>query len=90
MTAVGHTSKPPRLAQLGTVTDASEAVTTTRDVWFGDGWVTTPVIDGERLGPGATVTGPALVEEPFTVVVVPDGATLTLHAHTSYELELAR
>jgi hypothetical protein len=34
------------------------------------------------------VRGPALVEEPFTVVVVPPGASLRLGEHTSYELSL--
>jgi N-methylhydantoinase A len=38
------------------------------------------------LGAGATVTGPALIEEPFTVVVVPPGHQATLADHTSYEL----
>jgi N-methylhydantoinase A len=88
MTAVGHTTKPPLLAQLGDVSDASQAVTGHRPAWFGDGWVESTVVDGARLGPGATIAGPALVEEPFTVVVVPPGATLTLGEHTSYELAL--
>ena len=89
MTAVGHTVKPPRLANLGTVTEIAEAITGHRPVWFGEAWIETPIIDGSLLGAGATATGPALVQEPFTVVVVPPGATLTLGAHTSYELTLA-
>jgi len=88
ITALGHTEPLPALAQLGTLTDPTEVRTGERDVWFGDGWVTTPVIDGARLGAGVELTGPALVEEPFTVVVVPPGATLRLGAHTSYELTL--
>ncbi len=88
MTAVGHTVKPPLLAQLGTVSDAAEAIKGRRPVWFGTEWIDTPIIDGVILGPGASVDGPALVEEPFTVVVVPPGAILTLGAHTSYELTL--
>jgi N-methylhydantoinase A len=89
ITAIGHTEKPPRLAQLGTASTATETLTGTRDVWFGDGWVPTPVFAGERLGAGAELAGPALVEEPFTVVVVPPGAHLRLGEHTSYELSLA-
>jgi N-methylhydantoinase A len=89
ITAVGHTEKPPRLAQLGTASVAADTLTGTRDVWFGDAWIPTPVYDGTRLGPGAELTGPALVEEPFTVVVVPPDAHLRLGEHTSYELTLA-
>ena len=39
------------------------------------------------LGPGATVVGPALIEEPFTVVAVAPGWTCTLgDARARYEL----
>ena len=34
-------------------------------------FVDTPVYDGAPLGPGARVDGPGLIEEPFTVVVLP-------------------
>jgi N-methylhydantoinase A len=59
-------------------------------VYFGVDFVDTPTYDGERLGPGAAVDGPALVEEPFTVVVVPPGARCELGAHGCYELTLGR
>jgi N-methylhydantoinase A len=58
-------------------------------VWFGDGWVDTPVYDGAALAPGASVDGPALVEEPFTVVVVAPGWTCTLDAAGTYDLRTA-
>ncbi|HEX7522126.1 MAG TPA: hydantoinase/oxoprolinase family protein, partial [Acidimicrobiia bacterium] len=86
--ARGTTPKPDRLAPLGTVTDATEARRGSRPAYFGVEFVDTPVYDGSLLGAGATVTGPALVEEPFTVVVVPPGATLTLDVHGNYELAL--
>jgi N-methylhydantoinase A len=57
-----------------------------RPVWFGDGWVDTPVYDGAHLGPGASVDGPALVEEAFTVVVVAPGWTAALDAAGTYDL----
>ena len=34
--------------------------------------------DGRVLGPGAEVRGPALIEEPFTVVVLPPDAMARL------------
>jgi len=88
ITALGRVAKPLTLAQLGTVTDAGEAQTGSRPVHFGDGFVDTPVFDGSTFASGAHVRGPALVEEPFTVVVVPPGASLRLGEHTSYELSL--
>ena len=46
--------------------------------WFEGGFVETPVYDEGRLGTGAHLTGPAIVESPFTTVVVPPGATLSV------------
>jgi N-methylhydantoinase A len=84
----GHTPKPDHLGEVGAIVDVATTVVGERDAYFDDGWVTCPVIDGTQLGPGALVTGPALVQEPFTVLVVPPGATATLGDHASYELTL--
>ncbi len=86
LTAHGVTPKPDHVGEAGTVRDAAQARTGTRPVHFGDGFVDTPVYDGTRLAVGASVTGPALVEEPFTVVAVPPGSTCTLGDHLAYEL----
>jgi N-methylhydantoinase A len=85
----GRTPKPDHLGEVGTITDPSIAVLGERQAYFDDGFVACPAIDGARLGPGAVVVGPALVQEPFTVLVVPPGATATLGTHASYELALA-
>jgi N-methylhydantoinase A len=74
----GHTPKPERLAHVGTVTDPERARRGVRPAYFGpeligSGFVEATVYDGGALGPGAEVRGPALVEEPFTVVVLPPG-----------------
>jgi N-methylhydantoinase A/oxoprolinase/acetone carboxylase beta subunit len=39
------------------------------------------------LTPGAEIRGPALIEEPFTVVVVPPGTTARLDELGTYVLE---
>src|SRR5436190_2091677 len=75
LVAKGVTPKPGRLAEPGTVSDADQARTSTRPVYFGTEFVDTPVYDGSVLGPGAALRGPALVEEPFTVVVVAPGSS---------------
>ncbi len=86
--ARGTTPKPDHLAEMGTVTDPAAARIGTRPAHFEGGFVDTPVIDGSQLGPGAVIPGPALVQEPFTVVVIPPGATATLDATGTYELVL--
>lgn len=86
LVARGRTDELDHLGELGTVTDAEQARTGARPVYFGEGFVDAAVYDGSQLGAGATVVGPALVEEPFTVVVVPPGHRATLADHTSYEL----
>jgi N-methylhydantoinase A len=82
--ARGTTQKPDHLAETGTVADADQARRATRPAYWGDGFVDTPVYDGTRLGVGATVDGPALIEEPFTVVVIPPDASATLDELGNY------
>lgn len=63
-----------------------------RQVYWGPdagGWTDTPVLAGPALTPGTSVAGPALVQEPFTVVVVPPGWTATLGEHGAYAVERA-
>ncbi len=47
----------------------AQAQTGTRPVWF-DGWRDTPVYDRERLPPDAVLTGPAIVEQMDTTLVL--------------------
>ncbi len=85
LTARGETPKPAHLAEVGS-TSLEAARTGTRPVWFGDGWVDTPVLDGTDLAAGSAVTGPALIEEAFTVVSVPPGWSAALADHAAYEV----
>ena len=92
--ARGNTPKPERLAPLGTVREAKAARRGARRVYFGpefmgSGFVDAPVYDGSVLAPGVEVRGPALVEEPFTVVVLPPGATARLDDLGNYELTVS-
>jgi N-methylhydantoinase A len=86
LVARGETPKPSHLAETGTVADAQAARTSTRPAYFGVEFIDTPVYSGPRLGPGAEVQGPALIEEPFTVVVVPPNWTVRLDDLGNYEL----
>src|SRR5256885_14495754 len=50
-----------------------------RRVYFaGAGWKACPCIDRERLGVGAVVTGPAIVEQLDATTVVPPGQRATV------------
>ncbi|HEY5165047.1 MAG TPA: hydantoinase/oxoprolinase family protein [Acidimicrobiia bacterium] len=86
--ARGRTPKPDHLAELGTLKVADSARRGSRPAHFGDGYVDTAVYDGAALGVGAEVHGPALVEEPFTVIVVPPGSRARVDAAGNYALEL--
>jgi N-methylhydantoinase A len=44
-------------------------------VRFNGGWLDTPIFDRASLGRGATLAGPAIVEQPDTTVVIDPGAT---------------
>ena len=84
----GATPKPPVLAQMGTVTDAAEARTGSRPVHFGEGFTDVPTYDGSVLGAGAVIEGPALVQEPFTVVVLAPGDVARLDEHGNYDIAI--
>jgi N-methylhydantoinase A len=86
LAARGITPKPGHLAELATQADAEQARKASRPVYWGVEFVDTPVYDGTVLGPGATVTGPALVEEAFTVVAVAPGWRCALDADGCYDL----
>jgi N-methylhydantoinase A len=47
----------------------------------------TPVFAGPRLRPGNVVTGPAVIHEPYTTVVVCPGQRARLNEHLVYEVE---
>ncbi len=48
--------------------------------------VNTPVYDGDRLGAGHIITGPALIEEPTTNIVIPHQWKAELHESGTYLL----
>ena len=60
------------------VEGAGEAVLATRSVWFAGQWLDTPVLARHALLPGATFTGPAIVEQLDTTTVIEPGDTATV------------
>jgi N-methylhydantoinase A len=73
---------------MGDVTNAEDARTGSRPAHFGQAMIDVPTYDGALLGPGAAVNGPALIEEPFTVVVLAPGDAARLDAHGNYDITI--
>jgi N-methylhydantoinase A/oxoprolinase/acetone carboxylase beta subunit/N-methylhydantoinase B/oxoprolinase/acetone carboxylase alpha subunit len=60
-----------------------------RKVWHGEhGWLDTPVYAGADLVPGVTLTGPALIEELTTTVLVGPGTSMTVDRTGNFLLDL--
>ncbi len=90
-TVYGRVPKPnpPRYPKGGA--DASHALDHVRDAVFSDGGtgvrrVSTPVFDGSKLLAGNVVSGPAVIEEETTSIVVEPGWKAVLDSQGSYVL----
>ncbi|NBS44925.1 MAG: hydantoinase/oxoprolinase family protein, partial [Acetobacteraceae bacterium] len=60
-----------------------------RALFEGHGWCDCAVYDRYRLAPGASFTGPALVEERESTCVIPPGAQVSVDRHRNLVIELA-
>jgi N-methylhydantoinase A/oxoprolinase/acetone carboxylase beta subunit len=65
------------------------ALTGRRPAYF-DGFIDTPIYDRARLGSGARLRGPAIVEERESTLVVPPGAKLLIDASGNAVMTLKR
>lgn len=76
---------PPRRIAPGTG-DLSRALKGRRAAYFTEtgGFVDVPVYAGERFGAGDTISGPCIVEERMTTLVLPPGETVTVDPDGSY------
>ncbi|MGP5063855.1 hydantoinase/oxoprolinase family protein [Psychrobacter celer] len=72
---IGKISKPKLPTLAPQQDDISQAQIGRREMLFDQSydWIDTPIYDGEQFGAGAIVTGPALIQEPTTTVVIKDG-----------------
>ena len=61
-----------------------------RKAFFRGRFVATPTYDGSRLTSGHAILGPAIVEEPFTTIVVYPGQRATVDALGNYTITLGR
>lgn len=71
--------------------DASSALKRRRRVYFKElrRFEETPCYDADRLRHGNVISGPAIVEETKTTVVVPQGSELAVDAYHNYRITLS-
>jgi N-methylhydantoinase A len=85
--AVGQVAKPePREAPADGRT-AEAARKPSRQAYFDGGFVETPVYEHGRLGRGMRLEGPAIVESPFTTIVLPPGSRAELDPYLNLVIE---
>ena len=70
--------------------DPSPALSGRRPVYFEEegGFVETPVYDGGLIQPGQLVSGPAVIEEPDTTIVVYPGQEAMSDHYRTYVIEI--
>ena len=66
--------------------DPGVALKRTRQCRFGDSDIETPVYEGGKLLASNIITGPAIIEEPTTTVVVPESFLCTVDSFRNYVL----
>ena len=67
--------------------DSSGAVKQTRQCYFGGRYRETPIYDREKLKAGNTFSGPAIVEEALTTVVIPEKFRCKIDDYGNYIIE---
>jgi N-methylhydantoinase A len=86
--AVGHTRKPPVWSEPRATGPLRDALRGRRPAWFEGAFVETPVYDGDALGAGHRLEGPAIIEERFTTIVVYPGHRCELDEQGCYRIEI--
>ncbi len=76
---------PPRQVEPGTG-DLSRAIKDRRPAYFSEsgGFTEVDVYEGERFGAGDMISGPCIIEERMTTLVLPPGETVTVDPDGSY------
>ena len=85
----GRTPKPPPRRFLPGEGPVERALRARRSAWFDGAFVDTPVYDGEQIGAGDRIEGPAIVEERFTTIVLYPGHTAELDELGCYRIKIA-
>jgi N-methylhydantoinase A len=86
VTAVGEIAKPPLEPAPIRDGDAPKPIET-RQAYFGESLVDTPVFRRGDLGPGAALAGPAIIEEQTSTTVLAPGQRAAVDGYLNIEIE---
>ncbi|MCA9510315.1 MAG: hydantoinase/oxoprolinase family protein, partial [Myxococcales bacterium] len=86
--ARGVTRKPALPGAAPAEAPLESALSSRRAAWFDGAFVDTPVYDGDRIGAGHEIEGPAIVEERFTTLVLYPGHRARLDENGNYAIEI--
>lgn len=67
---------------------SGDPVIETREVWFDEGWVDTPIYDRTKMDVGSTITGPAIIEEAGGTSIVPPDWKVSVHSSGTLDCRL--
>lgn len=82
--AEGITEKP-KLKELPFMgEDSSPAIKTRRKIYYDTGFITVPIYDGTKMGHGYNLSGPAIIEEPTTTILVTPDYQVTCDKYGDY------
>lgn len=86
---VGVTPKPGLRAYPPVATSVEAALRSRRPAFFDGRFEDTPVYDGEELGCGHEIEGPAIVEERFTTLVIHPSQTARIDTAGNYVITIS-
>lgn len=84
ITARGKTEKPVQEKHGKSGARPDHALLGSRNAWFDDEFIDTPVYDGLKLVNGNRVNGPAVVVQPTTTIIVPPDFALLCDEYNNY------
>ncbi len=84
LTLVGVTEKP-QLPRVGR-SSSKPPLKGRRQAYFGGRFVNAPIYDGPRVRVGHKINGPAIIEEPFTTIVLHPKQSATLDRWGNYHI----
>lgn len=86
LTARGTTIKPQFKEMKSGGKDATHARKGSRQAYFGGRFIDVDVYDGLKMAPGNCLSGPAIVEQPTTTIIVTAGYDLVCDRYGNYVL----
>src|SRR6185369_863271 len=88
--AIGNTGGAGRRGHAAAQGAAAPAPKSRRPVYLGTalGMTEIPVPDGQATGPGTTIPGPALIEEPTTTFLLLPGQVAQVDSYGNYIVEI--